>query len=114
MNELIGKLSQRGMDVKDTMSRFMGDEQLFELCFKQFSQDKGFAELGEALAAKDYDTAFRTAHSLKGVAGNLGLKNLFAMISELVETLRTKNYAADLDGMYANIMNHAKELFALI
>ena len=114
MSELINKLSQHGMDAKDAMSRFMGDEELFELCFKQFSQDKGFAELGEALKAKDYENAFRAAHALKGVAGNLGLKNLFSDISELVETLRAKNYDADLEGMYANIMNHAKELFALI
>lgn len=113
MSELINKLSLLGMDVKDTMSRFMGDEELFALCFKQFSQDKGFSELDEALKAKDFDAAFRAAHSLKGVAGNLGLKNLFSAISELVETLRSKNYTADLDGMYSEIMKRANELFEL-
>ena len=114
MSELINKLSQHGMDVKDAMSRFMGDEELFEVCFKQFSKDKGFAELGEALDAKDYENAFRSAHALKGVAGNLGLKKLFSAISELVETLRAKNYDADLAGMYSVIMDQCKELFELI
>lgn len=114
MSELINKLSHHGMDVKDAMSRFMGDEELFEFCFKKFSQDKGFAELGEALKAKDYDNAFKAAHSLKGVAGNLGLRSLFDYISVLVEVLRAKDYDADFDKMYSDIVKCSKEFFELI
>lgn len=114
MSDLIKKLSLHGMNAKDAMSRFMGDEELFELCFKQFSHDKGFERLENALAAGDYDSAFKAAHSLKGVAGNLGLESLFELLSELVETLRRKEYDADIDGMYQSIVKHSRELFELI
>lgn len=114
MTELIRTLSLYGMNVKDAMSRFMGDEELFELCFKQFAHDKGFERLEEAIKAKDYDAAFKAAHSLKGVAGNLGLETLFESLSELVETLRHGEYDADIDGMYDKIVKHSRELFELI
>lgn len=111
MNKFIENLSLKGMNVKETMSRFMGDEELFTSCFKQFSGDSKFAELGQALKDKDYDKAFKAAHSLKGVAGNLGLNSIYEPLSELVELLRSKNYDADLNGIYAGIIEQCKAIF---
>jgi len=46
------------------------------------------ARLGRALAAQDYDAAGRIAHSLKGVAGNIGFRALHAEAAALETAIR--------------------------
>lgn len=53
-----------------------------------FLSDPSFNELKDAFAANDVKTAFRAAHTLKGVAANLGLNKLSSSSSELTEDLR--------------------------
>lgn len=49
---------------------------------------RSFGQLETALADKDAETAFRAAHTLKGICLNLGFDNLFAPSQELTEKLR--------------------------
>lgn len=63
-------------------------EKLVERFFLKFSEDKSFAELEAALSARDGETAFRAAHTLKGVCQNLGFDRLGASGSALTEALR--------------------------
>ena len=60
-----------------------------------FLNDPSFNELEEAFAAKDAKTAFRAAHTLKGVAANLGLNKLSSSSSELTEDLRPCEFTAN-------------------
>ena len=50
--------------------------------------------LKEALLEKDYGKAFAQAHTLKGVAGNLGFDNVLENLVPLVEILRQTDTAA--------------------
>jgi HPt (histidine-containing phosphotransfer) domain-containing protein len=43
------------------------------------------------MAKKDFDTAFRAAHTLKGVCSTLGFQNLFTISSQLTEALRNRD-----------------------
>ena len=52
------------------------------------------ARVKKALEAQDAPTAFRAAHTLKGVCQNLGFSNLYAPAYALTETLR----AGQLEG----------------
>ena len=45
-------------------------------------------ELKDALAAQDWETAFRASHTLKGVAQNLGMEHLYQVSSALCEAVR--------------------------
>ena len=58
-NEFIAELENRGVDVKTALARFMGK-----------------------------DAAFMAAHTVKGVAANLGLDPLSHKVEELVEIFR--------------------------
>ena len=80
MSILLEKLENYGADVNGAMSRFLKDEELYAVCLSAFESDEGFAELGEALKNQDYQQAFDAAHTIKGVAGNLGLTPLFEAI----------------------------------
>ena len=93
MSELINRLRSYGADMNATMERFVGDEALYDRCFRMFLQDPSFADLEKALSQKDYTAAFNAAHTLKGVAGNLGLTPLYAKICEIVEALRHQDYS---------------------
>ena len=88
------RLMEAGIDVDDALARLMQNEGLFLRLLRAFLQDGNFAQLQEALAKGDVSGAFTAAHTLKGVAGNLSMKDLFARVSEVVECLRGGDLAA--------------------
>ena len=82
-----------GLDFNAVLSRLVNEKLVQKFALK-FLDDPSFQNLKEALDAKDVETAFRAAHTLKGVCLNLGFDNLFTVSSELTEKLR----AGELDG----------------
>ncbi len=77
-----------GIDVDSVMQRFMGSERLTEKFMKRFADDVTFSQLEKAVVDGDSEEAFRAAHTLKGVAGNLGMTELFDRTSEMTEKFR--------------------------
>lgn len=51
---------------------------------------------------KDYETAFRAMHTLKGVAVNLGFTALYNVSNALTEKLRSQEYD-NLDGLITDV-----------
>ncbi len=76
---------------------------------KEFKNDPAFGELGVAIENKQYEHAFDQAHTLKGVAGNMGLTPLFTVICNIVEPLRAHQYS-NLDALYAAVMNEREKM----
>lgn len=84
------KLEENGADVNATLRRFMGNENMYLKFLKKFPGDQNYQNLGTNLEAGNYEEAFRCAHTLKGVAANLGLLPVQTVVSGLVEELRNK------------------------
>jgi len=103
MSTFIEKLGAHGIDTQMALSRFAGDEALYEMCFNMLLEDPSFTALGTYITNKNYDEAFNAGHTLKGVTGNLELNAMYSVISAIVESLRSKQYD-DLDTQYAAIM----------
>ena len=82
------RLAAAGVDTEDALRRFLGNEALLLKFLARFGQDETFSRLCEALARQDGKAAFEAAHTLKGVCGNLSLRELFRQVSALVEELR--------------------------
>ena len=82
-----------GGDYEDVLKRLMNEARIqkFALMFKK---DPSMSQLTQAMDAGDVETAFRAAHTLKGVCVNLGFDKLFSVSSALTEKLRAK----ELDG----------------
>lgn len=111
MSELTDKLRAHGADMNGAMNRLVGDEELYAVCLGLFLEDPAFAALGAALNAGDDAAAFEAAHSLKGVAGNLGLTRLYQLSGELVEPLRAGLPGeADLPGLYTALIGERDAL----
>ena len=79
--------AQIGGAYSDTLGR-LRSEKLIERFIRKFPDDPSFSQLETAIAEKDWETAFRAAHTLKGVAQNLGLQELYLVDEQLTEALR--------------------------
>ena len=84
-------LESLGMDIQQTLSRFVGNEGLLFKFLGRFEADQSFAQMTAAIEAGDTQQGFYQAHTLKGVVGNLGLGTLFDSTDPLVEALRSDN-----------------------
>lgn len=79
-----------GVDYSRVLSR-LRKETLIEKYLHLLLEDQNFINLKKALEEDDYETAFRAAHSIKGVSLNLDLKPLAEAASLLVECFRGKS-----------------------
>ena len=78
-----------GGDYDVTMSRFMGKETLYMKILGMMFQDENLKKLGTAIEENDLDAAFEAAHTLKGVAGNLGLTPFYDSVCRIVSQSAT-------------------------
>lgn len=85
-----------GADFEEISQRIPSEAMIRKFAVK-FPEDKSFAELTKALEQGDVETAFRAAHTIKGLCLTLGFSHLTAPASELTELLR----AGQLDGSEA-------------
>ncbi len=91
--QFIDALPQLPMDAQSTLARFSGNTALLEKFVRRFPQDPTLSDLEAAVSAENWVQAQRSAHTLKGVAANLGFNELAERCSELVATLRVHDPA---------------------
>ena len=80
-----------GGDYKGVLERLPSADFVRRFALK-FLQDDSFPNLKKALEEKDAPTAFRAAHTLKGVCLNLGFSNLMPSAVALTEILRAGSF----------------------
>ena len=81
-----------GLDTKDGLARVAGNRKLYLKLLRQFAEQQG-ASVGQitgALAQGDAALAERLAHTLKGVAGNIGAKPVQAAAGALEKLIRDR------------------------
>lgn len=88
MEQIWNRLVGWGIDAPTTLERMCGDKVFYQECLVSFVHDENFALLQEAIDAENVCQAFDTAHTLKGVAANLGLRPFVTVIAPFVEELR--------------------------
>ena len=76
-----------GGDYKATISR-LPSEALIKKFVLKYPGDPSFNQLKDALAAQDWELAFRASHTLKGVAQNLGMDRLYKTSATLCDAVR--------------------------
>lgn len=92
-----------GGNYDEAFSRLRSDERVARF-LKKLLDDGSFALLRDSLASKDLETAFRAAHTLKGVCMNLSVTRLFESTNAITEALRGRtDYGDDLVAMFEKV-----------
>ncbi len=77
-------------------------ERLVRKFVLKFLDDKSFELLCSSMAEKNYEEAFRAAHTIKGICQNLGFSRLLDSSSRLSEALR-HGWTPEADGLVGEV-----------
>ncbi|MCX6926627.1 MAG: response regulator, partial [Verrucomicrobia bacterium] len=88
-----------GLDTKDGLTRVAGNQKLYLKLLRQFAEQQGpsVEQITGALAQGDNALAERLAHTLKGVAGNIGAKPVQVAAGALERLIRDRAAPAEVE-----------------
>ena len=101
-----------GSDYQQILQR-LHSEALIRRFAMKYAADPTYQALKDAIAASDWETAFRAAHTLKGVALNLGFDRLNVSVSALTEALRGPKPLVDFS-LWNAVQRDQKELMSTL
>lgn len=100
----------------DGIKRRLGNDALIAKLSLKFLSAKEYSEIGDAINNRDWEKAFLNAHTLKGVALNLGYNELAKAASALTELLspRKLDNPREAERLYLSITSeHNKVINAI-
>ncbi len=100
-----------GADYDDVLSRLRSEVLVRKFALK-FLDDDSYGNLKDAMAAGNAPEAFRGAHTLKGVAQNLGFAPLYKAASQVTEALRPSETSSGDMEKAAELMPAVDEEYA--
>lgn len=86
----ISKLDLTGIDINEGLKRINSNLKLYAILLKSFIEDEHYEKLLSSISENDDKSAAMAAHSLKGLASNLGLTLLLDAAAE-IESLIKRN-----------------------
>ena len=88
-----------GLDMNDGLSRVGGNRKLYVKILRQFAEQQGPAadQIADTLATGDHSLAERLAHTLKGVAGNIGAAAVQSAAAALERAIRDRSTADEIE-----------------
>lgn len=102
-----------GADYDETISRLMNDKMIYKYC-RKFAATEDYNSLIKALEERDYTTAFRMAHNLKGMCLYMGFCALYKVSSELCEALRSGQPVGDIESMLSAVTEEYRFVISCI
>ena len=100
----------------DGIKRRLGNEALIAKLSLKFLSAKEYTEIGTAIGERDWEKAFMNAHTLKGVALNLGYNDLAKATSSLTELMRprTLDNPREADRLYLSVTSEYNKVINAI
>ncbi len=88
-----------GLDTRDGLARVAGNRKLYANLLRQFVEQQGPAveQISAALSRGESALAERLAHTLKGVAGNIGARPVHGAADALEKIIRAKGGAPEIE-----------------
>ena len=118
MEKTYALFQEAGWDVDGTRKRLMNDDALYQELLLKYKKDTHLETLHMRLQEEDYEGAFLEAHTLKGIAANLGFVPMKAPADTLTELLRNAkeeaSWQADVQEKMKALENAHKDVVALL
>jgi two-component system, sensor histidine kinase and response regulator len=104
------------LDTKDGLSRVGGNQKLYVKLLRQFVDQQGpvVDQITTALATGDMPNATLLAHTLRGVAGNIGATHVQFAAGALEKSLRDGAAAADVEAARGRVAGALDPLMAAL
>lgn len=102
-----------GADYDDVLARLMGKEELVKRLVLKYDKDPNYDKLKNAISINSYQDAFEAAHTIKGLAANLGFVRLYTASAALTEKLRAQDYE-ELAPLFEDVCRAQEELLEKI
>jgi signal transduction histidine kinase/DNA-binding response OmpR family regulator/HPt (histidine-containing phosphotransfer) domain-containing protein/HAMP domain-containing protein len=111
-----GVASIDGLDTRDGLARVGGNHQLYLRLLRQFVDQQGSSadQIANARAAGDLARAERIAHTLKGVSGNIGARQVHSSAAALEKLIRERAGTADVDAAARQVVAALTPLVAAL
>ena len=92
-----------GISIASGLSKVAGNEKLYRKLLSKFRESNRDVvnEIKSSMVAGDMETAVRLAHTVKGVAGNLGIEDLFPVAGDLKKAIKQGD-TGTFDSLIAN------------
>lgn len=90
--KLFNSLSALGVDTDGTISRFVGNEDIYVKFLKGYTAEERMPGIFAALEKQDTDDLIMKTHKLKGVSGNLGMTEIYDLAEDAITRLRNGSY----------------------
>jgi two-component system sensor histidine kinase/response regulator len=102
-----------GLDTKLGLKRVMGKMPLYVSMLKKYVETgpAALADLKQAIAVKDQDTAERIAHTFKGINGNIGASGLQDMAGNIEKLIKK---TTDADALLKDVEQFSLQQTAMI
>lgn len=106
-----GEKEEAPIDLRELAARVGADEAVKVVLLGIYREEFGqkMPLLKQAVAAGDYESAWRLAHGLKGASGNLSLPGLFRLFYEL-ETAGREGASAGMPALIEKIEQEYRRL----
>lgn len=104
-----------GLDMKGALERVGGNAELFNKLLGRFAETQKdvLDRITAAADTGDFETAVREAHTLKGLAGNIGASSLYSVAAEAEAGLK-KGTSYGLEEVFNNLKTELFELVTVI
>lgn len=105
-----------GGNFNEVKSRLTSEKTVRKFVLK-YADDKTFEALENSLKDNDLKSAFRAAHTLKGICLNLGFSDFFKVTNELTEYLRPLDDSIEreqIENLFSQMKNKYKILINTI
>jgi HPt (histidine-containing phosphotransfer) domain-containing protein len=86
------------VDLDEAITRSMGRKELYKGWLDNFFEDVTFAPAEAAFANKDVKAAEAALHKIKGTAGNLSVKKVYAIAVAMGDKIKAGNDTEVLEG----------------
>lgn len=86
---MLDELKELDVNVDEALQRFLNKAELYEKMLKKLPPVLDGKRVLTAIDAGDIDGAIETAHTMKGVLGNLSITPLYKSYTDIVALLRS-------------------------
>lgn len=110
---LLEELEKLGADTKDGISRLMNNEEVYIRIVKKLPGSIKAQEVLSFIDSGDIQSAITSAHTIKGVTGNLAITPVYKAYTEIVNLLR-EDRVSEARQLYLDTIPVQNEFIAVI